>query len=130
MPSQRAHEPARANELFVVLKATLSSAAARRYGGGAGLVAPRCLVACQIAGVCPGFVSGAAALGVRPEGGGMSQASARFAAHVRRLWPRWALLPAAPFWLLVAFWAVQGKLRWDHVALALLATVLAYGSAW
>lgn len=60
----------------------------------------------------------------------MNTASARFAAHVRSLWPRFPLLPTAPFWVLVAFWAVQGKLRWDHLALALVATVLAYGSAW
>lgn len=60
----------------------------------------------------------------------MSSLSARVAAHVRTLWPRWALLPTAPFWFLVAFWAAQGKLRWDHLALAVVATVLAYGSAW
>lgn len=60
----------------------------------------------------------------------MSSPSARLAAHARRLWPRWPMLPAAPFWLLAAFWAAQGKLRWDHLALALVATVLAYGSLW
>lgn len=60
----------------------------------------------------------------------MSDAPARIAAHVRKLWPRWALWPTAPFWLLVVFWAVQGKLRWEHLALALLATALAYGSEW
>jgi len=48
-----------------------------------------------------------------------------------RLNPRLlALWPAAPFWFLAAFWAVQGKLRWDHLALALLATFLAYWSEW
>ncbi|HKO52048.1 MAG TPA: phosphatase PAP2 family protein [Polyangiaceae bacterium] len=60
----------------------------------------------------------------------MSQLGARLAAHVRALWPRWPLLAPAPFLLLAAFWAVQGKLRWDHLALALLAVVLAYGSSW
>lgn len=60
----------------------------------------------------------------------MSAALARLSAHTRALWPRWPLLPPAPFLLLAAFWAVQGKLRWDHVALALVALVLAYGSAW
>ena len=60
----------------------------------------------------------------------MRSTSALFSAHIRSLWPRWPLLPTAPFWLLCAFWAVQGKLRWDHLALAVFATVLAYGSTW
>ena len=60
----------------------------------------------------------------------MSTVSARLTAHVRSLWPRWPLAPAAPFWLLAVFWAVQGKLRWDHLALALVASVLAYASVW
>jgi len=60
----------------------------------------------------------------------MSQLWSRFAAHVRRLWPRWPLSGPAPFWLLAAFWAVRGQLRWEHAALALLSTVLAYGSVW
>lgn len=60
----------------------------------------------------------------------MSSARASLVAHVRRLWPRWPLLPVMPFWLLAAFWAVQGKLRWDHLALVAVATGLAYGSAW
>jgi hypothetical protein len=54
----------------------------------------------------------------------MSPSSARLRARVRTLWP------SVPFWLLGAFWAVQGKLRWDHVALVLLATFLAYWSDW
>ena len=45
-------------------------------------------------------------------------------AHARKLWP------SAPFWLLAVFWGVQGKLRWDHLALAVLATLLVYWSAW
>jgi len=60
----------------------------------------------------------------------MKPAGASLWTHVRSLWPRWPLVPTAPFWLLSAFWAVQGKLRWDHLALAVFATVLAYGSAW
>ena len=54
----------------------------------------------------------------------MSEARTALAARLGRFWP------SAPFWLLVAFWAVQGKLRWDHLALALLATFLAYWSDW
>jgi len=54
----------------------------------------------------------------------------RFSAHVRRLWPRWPLSAPAPFWLLAAFWAVRGQLRWEHVALAVLSTVLSYWSVW
>jgi len=49
--------------------------------------------------------------------------------HARRLWPRFTLAPAAPFWAWAAFWAVRGQLRWDHVAMAVLVTVLAYSSA-
>ena len=55
---------------------------------------------------------------------------ARVAAHVRTLWPRYPLWPSAPFWLLALFWAVQGKLRWDHIAVALLVMLLAYCSLW
>jgi hypothetical protein len=55
---------------------------------------------------------------------------ARVVAHVRTLWPRYPLWPSAPFWLLALFWAVQGKLRWDHIAVALLVMLLAYWSVW
>ena len=54
----------------------------------------------------------------------MSETRARLAAQLAKLWP------SAPFWLLVAFWLVQGKLRGDHLALALLATLLASWSEW
>jgi inositol phosphorylceramide synthase catalytic subunit len=54
----------------------------------------------------------------------MKDARARLVARLRTLWP------AAPFWLLAAFWAVQGKLRWDHAAAALLAIVLLSWNAW
>ncbi len=50
--------------------------------------------------------------------------------HVHRLHPRFPLWPVAPFWLLAAFRAVQSELRWDHIAIALTATFLAYWSVW
>jgi hypothetical protein len=49
--------------------------------------------------------------------------------HMRRLWPRLTLAPVAPFWGWAGFWVIRGQLRWDHVAVALLASVLAYGNA-
>lgn len=60
----------------------------------------------------------------------MSGISARVMAHIRSLWPRLPFWPVLPFWLLALFWAVQGKLRWDHIAVALLVTVLSYWSLW
>jgi len=54
----------------------------------------------------------------------MSLKRGPLAAQLRLLWP------AAPFLLLAAFWTMQGKLRWDHVALALVASFLAYWSDW
>lgn len=56
--------------------------------------------------------------------------AARAAAHVRRLWPRYPWWPPAPFVLLAVFWGLQGKLRWDHGAIIVLVTVLAYSSEW
>jgi inositol phosphorylceramide synthase catalytic subunit len=50
-------------------------------------------------------------------------------AHMRALWPRFTLLPIAPFWLWTALCAVRGQLRWDHVAVCLLTAALAYGNA-
>jgi hypothetical protein len=49
--------------------------------------------------------------------------------HARSLWPRYTLAPILPFWLWAAFSAGRGVLRWDHVALAALTALLAYGSA-
>jgi membrane-associated phospholipid phosphatase len=49
--------------------------------------------------------------------------------HVRELWPRYTLVPALPFWGWAAFWAARGQMRWDHVAVAVFVTVLAYTSA-
>jgi hypothetical protein len=60
----------------------------------------------------------------------MSDFRARAMAHIRALHPRLPFWPAAPFWSLAVFWGVQGKLRWDHVVVALLATVMSYWSAW
>ncbi len=55
---------------------------------------------------------------------------ARAVAHVRRLWPRYPWWPPAPFVLLAVFWGLQGKLRWDHIAIVVLVSALAYGSLW
>jgi hypothetical protein len=48
--------------------------------------------------------------------------------HMRELWPRFTLAPALPFWAWALFWAARGQLRWDHVAMAVLVTALAYGT--
>jgi hypothetical protein len=48
--------------------------------------------------------------------------------HLAVLWPRHAWLPALPFWGWMIFWWIRGGLRWEHAALAVVATVLAYGS--
>jgi inositol phosphorylceramide synthase catalytic subunit len=45
---------------------------------------------------------------------------------MRGLWPRWTLLPGAPFVLWALFWVFYGGLRWDHVALATVAPAVAY----
>jgi len=47
---------------------------------------------------------------------------------MRRLWPRFTLAPAAPFWAWTAFWMVRGQVRCDHLAIALLVTALAYAT--
>ena len=48
--------------------------------------------------------------------------------HVRALWPRWTLLPPAPFWAYGAYVALAGRLRWDHVALMIAVPLLAYAT--
>ena len=48
--------------------------------------------------------------------------------HLRALWPRFPWAPVAPYWIWVAFWRARAGLRWDHVAMALAATGLAYGN--
>jgi len=60
----------------------------------------------------------------------VSALARRASAHVRGLWPRYPFWPVLPFWLLALFWWVQGKLRWDHVAVAVMVSVLSYWSAW
>lgn len=47
---------------------------------------------------------------------------------MRRLWPRWTLLPGVPFWGWGVFWLLYGGLRWDHVAMAVVVPLLAYGT--
>ncbi len=47
--------------------------------------------------------------------------------HMRSLWPRYTLLPVAPFIIWTMFWAVRGQLRWDHIAVCLIAIATAYG---
>lgn len=55
---------------------------------------------------------------------------ARALAHVQGLWPRYPWWPPAPFVLLALFWGLQGKLRWDHIAIVVVVAALAYGSLW
>ncbi len=49
--------------------------------------------------------------------------------HLRALWPRWTLLPPAPFVAYGLYVLATGRLRWDHVALIVLVPALAYGNA-
>ena len=48
--------------------------------------------------------------------------------HMRGLWPRWTLLPPAPFFAYGLYVALMGRLRWDHVALMLAVPLLAYAT--
>jgi inositol phosphorylceramide synthase catalytic subunit len=48
--------------------------------------------------------------------------------HLRSLWPRWTLLPVAPFVLWTCFWLARGQVRWDHIGVVFLAGGLAYFS--
>ncbi len=45
---------------------------------------------------------------------------------MRGLWPRFTLLPVAPFALWTLFWIARGQLRWDHLAVCAIAAVTAY----
>src|SRR3954447_26568080 len=49
--------------------------------------------------------------------------------HMRRLWPRWTLLPPAPFvlWCGYAFFGLGGH-RWELLVVMLLVPFLAYYS--
>jgi inositol phosphorylceramide synthase catalytic subunit len=49
--------------------------------------------------------------------------------HMRALWPRYTLLPPLPFVGYAFVMGALGELRWDHAALALVVTALAYTSA-
>lgn len=49
-------------------------------------------------------------------------------AHMRELWPRFTLAPVLPFWAWAAFWMLRGQVRWDHIVIALVVTVLAYST--
>ncbi len=53
----------------------------------------------------------------------------RLWAHMRRLWPRWTLLPAAPFVVYSLFRLAQGDFRWEIIAALVIAPTLAYASA-
>jgi inositol phosphorylceramide synthase catalytic subunit len=46
--------------------------------------------------------------------------------HMRGLWPRWTLMPVAPFVLWTLFWIARGQVRWDHLAVCGIAAVMAY----
>lgn len=50
----------------------------------------------------------------------------RLWAHMRELWPRWTLLPAAPFVLLFVFQLGQGIFRGEILIVAFLAVFLSY----
>ena len=46
--------------------------------------------------------------------------------HMRALWPRWTLLPAAPFVLLPLYRLAQGDIRGEIFIVAFVAVFLAY----
>ncbi|HKQ70520.1 MAG TPA: phosphatase PAP2 family protein [Polyangiaceae bacterium] len=48
--------------------------------------------------------------------------------HMRRLWPKWTLLPVLPFWVWAGVCAWRGQLRWDHLVIAAVVSALAYGN--
>lgn len=49
--------------------------------------------------------------------------------HMRTLWPRWTLLPAAPILLWCAYCLfVRGERRWELVAILIATPLLVYGS--
>lgn len=47
--------------------------------------------------------------------------------HMRELWPRYTLLPVAPFVIWALFCWFRGQLRGDHIAVCLIAVITAYG---
>jgi inositol phosphorylceramide synthase catalytic subunit len=52
----------------------------------------------------------------------------RMWSHMRRLWPRWTLLPGLPFVAYGLFWIIRGGARWDHLVLMLVVPLLAYAT--
>jgi len=46
--------------------------------------------------------------------------------HMKGLWPRYTLLAPAPFVLWAIFFALRGQLRWEQLAMAVVAVILAY----
>ena len=48
--------------------------------------------------------------------------------HMRRLWPRWTLLPAAPFVLWSLYTFSRGEFRWELVFLLFFVPAIAYGT--
>lgn len=48
--------------------------------------------------------------------------------HMRRLWPRYTLLPGIPLTLWALFMTWRGLARWDHFAVAIAVLVTAYTS--
>jgi hypothetical protein len=49
--------------------------------------------------------------------------------HLRSLWPKWTLLPPAPFFLWGLYWLLRGEVRWEHIALMTVPAALAYFNA-
>lgn len=48
--------------------------------------------------------------------------------HMRRLWPRWTLLPALPFVAWPLYLLSRGEIRWEVIAVMVLGVALPYGS--
>ncbi len=59
----------------------------------------------------------------------MSSSSNSLWSHMRSLWPRYTLLPAAPVVLWCSYSLLSGERRWEIIALLILAPLLAYYSA-
>jgi inositol phosphorylceramide synthase catalytic subunit len=49
--------------------------------------------------------------------------------HMRALWPRWTLLPPAPFLLWCSWCLARGERRWELLVGPLLVVALSYGTA-
>ena len=53
----------------------------------------------------------------------------RVEAHMRKLWPRWTLLPAFPFVAWPVYVLALGEVRWELMLMLVLGAVLPYASA-